>query len=158
MKFSAFLSMLFMFNTFALECPSSKSLQEKALDVVEVDLSGARIDGNNGSKCLAQNKFPHALVVFDASNELESNPNFIVDSMKDVKVLEVNVVDKDVEAYVATVEIKAKSTQTGKVQVIKDKYYFSLYTTKDSQKAYGCAGVYQYPENIYLLKSCQSKD
>ncbi len=145
-------------NISALECPSSKTLEQKALDAIHIDISGARVDGLRGSKCLEQKNFPHALVVFDASNEQESSPNFIVKSMEDVKVLDVKLVDKDVFAYEITAEIKGRNSSTGKEQTIKDKYYFSLYTTKESQKNYGCFGIYQYPENIYLLKECQSKE
>lgn len=140
-------------KTIELSCPSSLSLNAKIMELIQMDLSGMRVEGMEDNECLKQENFPHLLVVSDVSNEESSQPNYYINSLNDVKILNVKLLDKDVQTYEAQVEFKVISK--GNVKAIKERYLFSLNDSEIVQKKSGCLMPLSYPENIIILKSCQ---
>lgn len=140
-----------------LSCPSSLSVDQIAHSLIKVELSGIQLEDLEGSSCLDQAKFPHLLIVGDYSNEAPPALAGIVQDMTDVKVLNVKEIDPDVHLYEASFEMKVDKVE-GMTSLVDEKIRFMLYKDADAQKNFGCAGIIEHTQKVYLLKQCQKKN
>lgn len=137
-----------------LSCPSSLSVEQIAQSLIKLELSGIQLEE---STCLDQEKFPHLLVEGDFSQEVAPEVVGYINEMKDVTLSDVKEIDPDVHLYEATFKMKAELVRGGFADV-QEKVRFMLYKDSEAQKSFGCAGVIEHTQKVYLLKNCQIKN
>lgn len=137
-----------------LSCPSSLSVEQIAISLMKIELSGIRLEEMQGNGCLDQSQFPHILIVEDFSNEAPSELAGTVADMSDVSLINVKQIDSDVHLYEAQFELKVERVQ-GLSVLVKEKIQFFLNKTPETQKTSGCASTTERTQQVYLLKKCQ---
>jgi hypothetical protein len=149
-----FISVLLSQNILALNCPSSFSPTEVAIEIFKLELSGARVDGMADHKCMKQENHPHIKAVSDPSNEEASNPSFYLGRKDKYKLGRLVLVDKDTFTYKAIFEFQAKN-KSNKSEKVRMAFQFFLYKDKPNQSKYGCGAVTEAPSIIILFDDCK---
>ncbi|MCO4793749.1 MAG: hypothetical protein KC493_08560 [Bacteriovoracaceae bacterium] len=149
--------LLFVSSGFALECPSNFKTEDVAMEMIKAEFSGIQIEGMRNHSCMNQDNFPHLLVESDVSNDEVKRIFAYVKDMKDVRILKIETIDPTVYSYKASFEVTGR-TKSGKEKFKRtENISFFLYKGRSNQRVYGCGGILQHPENIYLFSKCKIK-
>ncbi|OUR98729.1 hypothetical protein A9Q84_04770 [Halobacteriovorax marinus] len=151
------ISFIFIQNTWAINCPSSFSPKEVAIEIFKLELSGARVDGMSDHKCMKQDMHPHIKVVSDPSNEEASVPKYFMGRKDPFKLGRLVIIDAETFTYKAIFEFQAKN-KANKSEKVRMAFQFFLYKDKPNQSKYGCGAVIEAPEFIVLYDDCKEED
>lgn len=147
-------SLFFISNTWALDCPSSFSPTDIAIELFKLELSGARIDGMEKHICMKQENHPHIKAVFDPSNEESSIPKYFLKRSDPYKLGRLVLIDKETYSYKAIFEFQARN-KMGRKNKIRMAFQFFLYKDKANQSKYGCGAVIEAPNTLVLYEDCK---
>lgn len=149
------ITLLFPSLALALSCPKEKSLEEIAKELINIENSGIRINGQENSPCLDQKRYDHYAITFDASNESFQGATHLISDNSSLKIASIALTDPEVFLYTAKYTITAKSVSSEAEEELSDSLSFFIYKDPKNIKKYGCAGVTTPPNYRILLKNCK---
>ncbi len=137
--------------TLALECPSSFKAKDVAIEILKLELSGARVDGMSKHKCMLQKNHPYINAVSDPSNEEGSNPKYYIKRNQKLNVEKIELLDADTYTYKVNFSLNVNN----EAKKISSSFQFFLYKDKKNQKKYGCGAPLSAPESIIIFEDCR---
>ena len=149
-----FLLAIFSINSFGLSCPKSFTNAQIAKKLIEVEFSGVRVTDMEDSYCLKQSIHPNVLVSYDPPVEEDNFADYYVKSSVEIKIIKVNLLDKDSQSYEVSYEYKAKDLK-GKDIVVNSSLRFMKNTAEVVKKSYGCAGILEGPKETAIYNKCK---